>query len=421
MDEKKEQNVTSFPLYCKLLAFRILQAMRLMSFFALLAFSGVRVWNHISVYKDIKVSPGIQDMIILGICIIGLIVLSTIKEALNDKVSDVTAKIQQNRHLMQRKAELRLKYTDKIAEESIRNEQQRDYGHNGTSLGDLMPVRKFDVQKIKKEDAHELDNMIGLESVKEQLKRVRARIAYEKKHGGASQKNVMHCRFVGSPGTGKTTVAKAMAAILYDAGIIKKPRYVEINANALQGKYLGETPLVVNELFKQAAGGLIFIDEAYALASCAGSSDKSGYAMEAVTTLLTHLENNYSETVVIFAGYEDEIERLFDMNPGLRSRVPIKLEFADYNSNQLLQILEINLKKRGHTLAEDAKPFLLNLFAQKIQLCQRERCNFGNGRYARNVSDELHTQHSVNYEDNHSIGTCITLADIIPERLLALD
>lgn len=421
MNKKTDKKENGFTLYCKLLVLRIFQTAR---FFGMLFLIGICVnnlWEYISVYIDSKELPGSWGWISIVAYGVGVIMLSTIKGALNDKVDEVLSRIQHRRHLMNRKAELRLKYADQLAEESVHNEHQKNNLETGTGLADLLPVRKFEVQKIQNEDARELDTMIGLDSVKDQIKRVRARISYEKKYGGENEKSVMHCRFIGSPGTGKTTVAKAMAAIFYDAGIIKKPRYVEINANELQGKYLGETPLVVNELFKQAAGGLIFIDEAYALATCAGSSDKSGYAMEAITTLLTHLENNTSGTVVIFAGYEHEIDRLFDMNPGLRSRVPIKLEFKDYTSQQLLEILELNLKKRGHALSDDAKPVLKNLFEEKIALCHRYGNAFGNGRYVRNVSDELHTQHSVNYEEDPTIGTAIQMKDIVPEVLFSLD
>jgi len=416
--DKKENGLV---LYCKLVMLRVIQTARFFGMLFLIGICVKNLWESISVYIEYREFPSSWEWISIITYSIGVTILSTVKGALNDKVDDVLSSIQHRRHLMNRKAELRLKYVDQLADESAHNEHKKNNLETGTGLTDLLPVRKFEVQKIQKEDAKKLDSMIGLDSVKDQIKRVRARISYEKKHGGEDEKSVMHCRFIGSPGTGKTTVAKAMAAIFYDAGIIKKPRYVEINANELQGKYLGETPLVVNELFKQAAGGLIFIDEAYALATCAGSSDKSGYAMEAVTTLLTHLENNTSGTVVIFAGYEHEIDQLFDMNPGLRSRVPIKLEFKDYTSQQLLDILELNLSNRGHVLSADVKPILKNLFEEKIALCRRYGTAFGNGRYVRNVSDELHTQHSVNYEEDPSIGTAIQMKDIIPEVLFSLD
>ena len=407
-------------LYCKLIGMRLFQALRLVGLLAFGVTAIAKAWEMINFYIDYKTMPTASDFIILAVAVIAVIVLSTLKAALQDKCSDYLSDLQHQRMMKQRKAELRFKYTDRLAEESIANESVPDKKPEPESgIGEILPIRKFDVKKITKEDAAELDKLIGLGSVKEQVKRIRATIAYEREHGG-NMGAIPHMKFVGNPGTGKTSVAKAMAAILYDAGILRKPKYISVNGNELMGAYMGQTAPTINALFKQASGGLLFIDEAYTLASAVGSSG-SGYGMEAVNQLLTHLEDPANETVVIFGGYAGAMDCFFDLNPGLRSRVPITLYFPDYSSDELLEILELNLRKKGHDLAPDTKSLLLDVFEQKMAICKQYQLPFSNGRYARNCADELHGQHAVNYMADATIGSTIAMPDINPNALINLD
>lgn len=411
---------TSSFLYCKLIVMKLLLALRLIGLLGFGVVAIAKAWELISFYISTHSMPNMTDFAIWVGAIIAIVVLSTLKDALNDKCSDYLSAIQHQREMKQRKAELRFKHESRLAEASVSKESRTDNKpETENGIMDAFPIRRFDVKKITKEDAAELDRLIGLSSVKEQVKRIRATIAYEREHGG-NVSSIPHMKFVGDPGTGKTSVAKAMAAILYDAGILRKPRYVSINGNELMGAYMGQTAPTIKALFKQASGGLLFIDEAYALTSAVGSSG-SGYGMEAVNQLLTHLEDPENETVVIFGGYAGPMDRFFDLNPGLRSRVPITLYFPNYSSNELLEILELNLRKKGHELASDAKPLLLDIFEQKIAICEQYQLPFSNGRYARNCADELHGQHAVNYMSDSAIGSIISLADINPNALMNLD
>lgn len=417
----KNNKKSSVALYCKLIGVRLLQALRLVGLLAFTVAMVLKGWSMINFYIDTKDLPQISDFMILAVAVIAIIVLSTLKEALHDKRSDYLNDLQHQRMMKQRKAELRIKYADRLAGESIADEPGFEKKPDAESgIGEILPIRKFDVKKITKEDAAELDKLIGLGSVKEQIKRIRAIIQYEKENGGEASSVGSNIVFYGGPGTGKTTAARSIAWLLYDAGVLKKPRFTELNALELQGKYLGHTPHVVNELFKQGAGGLIFIDEAYSLAMAAGN-DGGGYAMEVVATLLTHLENNPDGTVVVFAGYERELNYLFSLNPGLRSRFGLSIRFDDFTSAELLDILKLNLEKKGHKLHADAEPLMLDIFEHKMAICRQYDIPFANGRYARNVSDSLHASHAIRYMSNRDIGSVITNEDIDPNALINLD
>lgn len=281
-------------------------------------------------------------------------------------------------------------------------------------------IKEFNITKVDTADMNMLNSMIGLDSVKTQLLKIRATINYERHYGHKSH-STYHMKFIGNPGTGKTTVAKIMAAILYDLGVITKPKFISVNGNDLMGKYLGQTAPTIDALFEQGKNGLVFIDEAYSLAATASGSDWSGYGLEAVNQLLTHLEAKDNKTVVIFGGYEAPMNKFFDMNPGLRSRVPLTVFFPDYSEKELFEILKLELQKHGHNLSPNVESVVLDLFQQKIKLCKKHDLTFSNGRYVRNVADELHSQHAVNYANDNTIGATITMADIHIDELLNLD
>lgn len=404
----------AFSLYLKLIGVRILQGLQKVMVISCGIVGAIALWNIASGYFKSKQIPNLKDIMILLICIVLIIILSTLKNIIESKLSEVNDDIKHRQSLKKHKNRL-------IQENEHRKLEQKAEQDTFANNTDSHLIRKFEAEKIKKEDIQKLDTLIGLNPVKKQLKKMKATVEYEKSHGGVKNSSVFHMKFIGNPGTGKTTVAKAVAAILYDAGIIQKSKYITVSGNNLMGTYLGTTAPTIDALFKQAEGGLLFIDEAYALASAAGSTDGDGYAQEAVSQLLMHLENPDSKTVVIFGGYEREMERFFNMNPGLNSRVPLSLNFPDYTPEELLQILEINLKKYNHTLTDELKPFLLNIFRDKIFDCECSREPFSNGRYARNVADELHQQHAMNYSDDKTIGSTIVEKDIVRSELLNLN
>lgn len=357
--------------------------------------------------------PNITQIIIFMISLGVFTASSTLHDILDQKEAECLENIERTKGFNRQKAELeyesQLQIVEKEMKECILSAEE-----------ELQVIRKFEVQKVTMHDAEKINTLIGLSSVKEQLNTFKATIEYEKKYGGKNPTSSYHARFIGNPGTGKTTVAKIMASILYDQGIIEKPHYVTVTGGDCLGKYMGQTPAVINALFKQAQGGLLFIDEAYAMVNSA-SQDGNGYGYEAVTQLLTHLESEENKTVVIFGGYKNDIERLLDMNQGLRSRIPLTFEFPDYSSTELLEILELNLQEMGHRIDNDSKSLLLEIFTKKKHVCLLNQLPFGNARYARTVANALHRKHALNYQRNNTIGTVITLDDIVVDSLLQLN
>lgn len=262
----------------------------------------------------------------------------------------------------------------------------------------------------------DLQNLIGLSAVKKRILEIQAVLAYDQEMGIQNEKQSYNMMFFGAPGTGKTTVARIVAGILYDLGVVRTNRFLEVNATDLMGEYLGQTPLIVNEAFRVAAGGVLFIDEAYAFVKSVGSSSNSSFGDEAVITLLSQIEQNTDGTVVIFAGYKKEMTEFLSMNPGLRSRVPYIIDFPDYTTAEMLEILSIELLKYKHDIAPAAEEKLAII----IQAVKDRSDFFENGRYARNLAQALHSAHAMNVYMGVVSGQNIELADVQAEPLIGL-
>lgn len=237
----------------------------------------------------------------------------------------------------------------------------------------------------------DLDKLIGLTTVKVEVRNLQALLQYESKANIDTSKNVCrHYAFLGNPGTGKTTVARIFAGILYQNGRIPKNKYLECTGNDLTGEYAGQTKNKVNAIYEKAKGGVLFIDEAYAL--CRKGNDS--IAEEAVSQLLVHMEAD-PYTVFIFAGYTNEMINFMNMNPGLASRVSRQIVFPDYTPEELVQIFTKFSLDKGLRISSDGHLKLRELFEAK--LAQKDsKYAFSNGRYARNCFDYIYQQHAVN-------------------------
>ena len=196
-----------------------------------------------------------------------------------------------------------------------------------------------------------------------------------------------HCVFTGNPGTGKTTVARILAEIYKNLGIIERGHLVETDRSGLVAEYVGQTAVKTNKIIDSALDGVLFIDEAYSLA--VGS--KIDYGNEAIATLLKRMEDNRDRLIVILAGYTDEMKTFIDSNPGLQSRFSRYIEFSDYSAEDLYKIFESKMKEEEYTITDEAKVYLQKFFADSV--IHKDR-NFGNGRFVRNIFEKVITQQS---------------------------
>lgn len=233
----------------------------------------------------------------------------------------------------------------------------------------------------------ELNSLIGLESVKEEVTSLAnfVRVQKQRQANGLKTASISyHCVFTGNPGTGKTTVARILARIYKDLGIVKKGHLVETDRSGLIAEYVGQTAVKTNAVVDSALNGILFIDEAYALLDGKGG----GYGDEAIATLLKRMEDNRDSLVVIVAGYTDEMQRFVDSNPGLKSRFTRYINFPDYSSDELFKIFMSRMDKYSYKLDADAEKFLRQNLTQTVAHKTR---NFGNGRYVRNLFEKAIT------------------------------
>lgn len=243
-------------------------------------------------------------------------------------------------------------------------------------------INVYKENKVVSESYNELHNMIGLTKVKEVIDQA---LNYFKlcsifaDRGISTERPSMHMIFTGNPGTAKTTVARLFAEIMKERGLLTSGNFIEVGRADIVGKYVGSTAPLVKSVFKEAKGGVLFIDEAYSLVD-----DKDGlYGDEAINTIVQEMENNREDTIVIFAGYPDKMEGFLNKNPGLRSRIAFHIPFDDYNPDELCEIAELIASEQHLNIDNSAKSKLRDVFAKACV-----NTDFGNGRYARNVVEK---------------------------------
>ena len=232
----------------------------------------------------------------------------------------------------------------------------------------------------------ELQDLIGLTRVKGEVESLRNFVLVQKQReaNGLKPASVSyHCVFSGSPGTGKTTVARIVAGIYKEMGILKKGHLVEVQRADLVGEYMGQTAPKTNAKIDEALDGVLFIDEAYSLAD--GSRDDQ-YGREAVDTILKRMEDDRDRLVVILAGYSEPIKGFIHSNPGLESRFNRYIHFDDYTADELLKIFVFNLEKAQYTITRDAYQAVYDVICQAV--AQKDE-RFGNARYVRNLFERI--------------------------------
>lgn len=276
-------------------------------------------------------------------------------------------------------------YTYKIKEEN----------NSLTIANEVESINLYSVIKTNDNDSiedlnKELENIIGLSTVKEFIKKLDDNIKVQnlrKSKGSKEAKLSLHMIFTGNPGTGKTTMARIMAKYLKAFGYLSSGHLVEVSRNDLVGQYVGETAQKTMSKVNSAMGGVLFIDEAYAIAR----DENDIFGIEAVDTIVKAVEDNRDNLVVILAGYSEEMEDFLKTNSGLKSRFNYNIEFEDYSPRELLDISRVIAKSNEYIIDENLDESLLELFEGK-QI--KGKNDSGNGRLARNIIEQAITNQS---------------------------
>ncbi|WP_245804813.1 AAA family ATPase [Halobacillus hunanensis] len=245
----------------------------------------------------------------------------------------------------------------------------------------MAPFRKID---------HYFKSIIGLQELKHSVKEIYAQVLIAQKRkdmGLKSNGQVLHMVFKGNPGTGKTTIARMVAALFQEMEVLEKGHFIEADRSDLVGEYIGHTAQKTKDLIKKSLGGVLFIDEAYSLAR---GGDKD-FGKEAIDTIVKCMEDHHDELVIILAGYPYEMDNFMRMNPGLASRFPIQLDFDDYSAMELSAIADHMVQDRDYVLSHQASK---KLYEHLVSVCYHSKHNFSNARYVRNIIEEAIRKHA---------------------------
>lgn len=275
-------------------------------------------------------------------------------------------------------------------------------------------IPPFERNKSINEIFKDLNSLVGLKNVKTMLKDLVSLIQFKNKaEDDIKIKDTnLHMVFLGNPGTGKTTVARIIVEILYNLDYIEQNKLIEVSAKDLIGQYVGQTAPKTMSVIERALGGVLFIDEAYSLASKPGNT--SSFNDECIATLVQAMENYRDNLVVIFAGYSKEMDAFLKSNSGIVSRIGYTMEFKDYTVNELITILKSMFEKSGFVINDDAIEK-----AKQIILEFKDTEGFGNARFVRNLYEKSVIKHASNVQNETSkeaIKT-ITANDINTEGL----
>ena len=250
------------------------------------------------------------------------------------------------------------------------------------------------------------EELVGLAPVKTRIREIAALLLIDKlrKNLGITAGNPgLHMSFTGSPGTGKTTVGLKMADILYQLGYVQKGHLLTVTRDDLVGQYIGHTAPKTKEVLKRAMGGVLFIDEAYYLYKPDNERD---YGSEAIEILLQVMENQRDDLVVILAGYKEPMDKFYESNPGLSSRIANHIDFPDYTVDELLQISKLMLEEQQYQLTPDAEVALTEYIKRR-----KHRPLFANARSVKNALDRARMRQANRIFDSR--GQVLTKKELV--------
>lgn len=250
------------------------------------------------------------------------------------------------------------------------------------------------------------EELVGLVPVKSRIREISALLLIDKLRknlGIASSNPGLHMSFTGSPGTGKTVVGLQMSDILYKLGYIKKGHLLTVTRDDLVGQYIGHTAPKTKEVLKKAMGGVLFIDEAYYLYKPDNDRD---YGSEAIEILLQVMENQREDLVVILAGYKEPMDKFYESNPGLSSRIANHIDFPDYTVDELVKIAKLMLQDQQYQLTVDAQ----NALTQYIQK-RKGKPLFANARSVKNALDRARMRQANRIFDSR--GQVLTKKELV--------
>lgn len=300
--------------------------------------------------------------------------------------------------------------------------ERRELSAKGTKDELIETIIQFSSTLLVDQESHsntssleQLNQMVGLEGVKGHIRKIDALLKVQhirsQQFGLESVKVTKHMVFTGNPGTGKTTVAKLVAEIFKDSNFLSNGQLIEATRTDFIGQYLGQSEEKTAAIFKKAKGGILFIDEAYAIFQ--GERDEFGKAI--LPAFLTNLEHQRDDMVVILAGYKENMDEFIDSDPGLKSRFSEYIDFDDFNESELLSMMNKLAESWDYKLDANLNEPLTTYFTQ-----EKMDTNFSNGRFVRNLLEKLIQYHALRVSPTIDNTTEDELKTLTVEDLNAL-